>query len=71
MASAMTSWPSERPRRTTARYRRGPLALERAIAAIFALVERTPASGADELRLVAAQDESVALDRHFPAARLR
>jgi pyridoxine kinase len=47
------------------------LALERAVAAIFALVERTHASGADELRLVATQDELVAPDRHFPAVRLR
>ena len=47
------------------------LALERAVAAIFALVERTHASGADELRLVAAQDELLAPDRQFPAVRLR
>jgi pyridoxine kinase len=47
------------------------LALERAVAAIFALVERTHASGADELRLVAAQDALVAPDRHFAAVRLR
>ena len=33
--------------------------------------KRTHASGADELQLVAAQDELVAPDRHFPAVRLR
>jgi pyridoxine kinase len=47
------------------------LALERSVAAIYALVERTHASGADELRLVAAQDELIAPDRHFSAVRLR
>jgi pyridoxine kinase len=47
------------------------LALERAVAAIYALVERTHASGADELRLVAAQDALVAPDRYFAAVRLR
>jgi pyridoxine kinase len=47
------------------------LALERSVAAIYALVERTHASGDDELRLVAAQDELLAPDRHFPAVRLR
>jgi pyridoxine kinase len=46
-------------------------ALERSVAAIFTLVERTHTSGADELRLVAAQDELLAPDRHFPAVRLR
>ena len=46
-------------------------ALERAIAATFALVERTSAAGAEELELVAAQDELVAPARHFPAIRLR
>jgi pyridoxine kinase len=47
------------------------LALERSVAAIFALVERTHASGADELRLVAAQEKLVAPDRHFSAVQLR
>jgi pyridoxine kinase len=47
------------------------LALERAVAAIYALIERTYASGADELCLVAAQDELSAPDRRFPAAQLR
>jgi pyridoxine kinase len=47
------------------------LALERAVAAIYALVERTHASGADELRLVAAQDELLAPEHLFPAMRLR
>jgi pyridoxine kinase len=46
------------------------LALERAVAAIYALVERTHAAGADELCLVAAQDELAAPDRQFPAVRL-
>ena len=39
--------------------------------AIFTLVERTHTSGADELRLVAAQDELVAPDCPFPAVQLR
>jgi pyridoxine kinase len=47
------------------------LALERAVAAIYALVECTHASGADELRLVAAQDELLAPEHLFPAMRLR
>jgi pyridoxine kinase len=47
------------------------LALERAVAAMFALVERTSAAGAEELELVAAQDELVAPGRRFPAVRLR
>jgi pyridoxine kinase len=47
------------------------LALERSVAAIFALVEATHAAGADELQLVAAQDELVAPDRHFAAVRFR
>jgi pyridoxine kinase len=46
------------------------LAVERAIAAIYALVELTHASGADELRLVASQDDLVAPNRHVPAVRL-
>jgi pyridoxine kinase len=46
-------------------------ALERSVAAIFTLVERTHTSGADELRLVAAQDELVAPDCPFPAVQLR
>jgi pyridoxine kinase len=45
--------------------------LERAVAAMFALVERTRAAGAEELELVAAQDELVAPGRRFPALRLR
>jgi pyridoxine kinase len=44
--------------------------LERAVAAMFALVERTRAAGAEELELVAAQDDLVAPARRFPAARL-
>ena len=46
-------------------------ALERAVAATFALVERTSATGAEELELVAAQDELAAPARRFPAIRLR
>ena len=45
--------------------------LERAVAAMFALVERTCAAGAEELELVAAQDELVDPERRFPAVRLR
>ena len=45
--------------------------LERAVAAMFALVERTSAAGAEELELVAAQDELVAPPARFPAVRLR
>jgi pyridoxine kinase len=44
--------------------------LERAVAAMFALVERTSAAGAEELELVAAQDDLVAPPRCFPAVRL-
>jgi pyridoxine kinase len=44
--------------------------LERAIAAMFALVERTSAAGAEELELVAAQDELVAPAPRFPAIGL-
>ena len=46
-------------------------ALERAVAAIFALVARTHASGADELQLVAAQDELPAPTTQLRAWRLR
>jgi pyridoxine kinase len=45
--------------------------LERAVAAMFKLVERTHAAGADELRLVAAQDEFAAASTPFRAERLR
>ena len=45
--------------------------LERAVAAMFALVERTCADGAEELSLIAAQDELVAPQPRFPATRLR
>jgi pyridoxine kinase len=45
--------------------------LERAVAAMFALVERTSAAGAEELELVAAQDELIAPRPRFPAVRLR
>jgi pyridoxine kinase len=45
--------------------------LERAVAAMFALVERTCAEGAEELCLVAAQDELVAPPPRFAATRLR
>jgi pyridoxine kinase len=44
--------------------------LERAVAAMFALVERTSAAGAEELELVATQDDLVAPPRRFPAVRL-
>jgi len=47
-----------------------PLALERAVAAIFALVTRTQAGEADELRLVAAQDEFAPPQPGFRAERL-
>jgi pyridoxine kinase len=47
------------------------LALERSVAAIYTLVERTHASGADELCLVAAQDELLAPDHHYLAVQLR
>jgi pyridoxine kinase len=53
---------------TTAELRAG---LERAVAAMFALVERTCAAGAEELELVAAQDELIAPGSRFPAVRLR
>jgi pyridoxine kinase len=45
--------------------------LERAVAAMFALVQRTSAAGAEELELVAAQDELVDPAPRFPAVRLR
>ena len=45
--------------------------LERAVAAMFALVERTCAAGGEELELVAAQNELVDPERRFPAVRLR
>jgi pyridoxine kinase len=45
--------------------------LERAVAAMFALVERTCAAGAEELELVATQDDLVAPVPRFPAMRLR
>jgi pyridoxine kinase len=45
--------------------------LERAVAAMFALAERTSAAGAEELELVAAQNELMDPARRFPAARLR
>jgi pyridoxine kinase len=45
--------------------------LERAVAAMFALIERTVAAGAEELELVAAQDEFVASSTPFCAERLR
>jgi pyridoxine kinase len=45
--------------------------LERAVAAIFALLERTAAAGAEELELVATQDELVEPGRRFPAIRVR
>jgi pyridoxine kinase len=45
--------------------------LERAVSAMFALVERTSAAGAEELELVAAQDELVAPASRFVAVRLR
>jgi pyridoxine kinase len=46
------------------------LALERATSAMFDLVERTQASGADELRLVAAQDAFDPASPRFRAQRL-
>ncbi|MGH6919457.1 MAG: pyridoxal kinase, partial [Geminicoccaceae bacterium] len=46
------------------------IALERAVSAMFALVERTLAGGADELRLVAAQDEFDPATPRFRAQRL-
>ena len=46
-------------------------ALESAVSAIFALVERSFESGTDELRLVAAQDDLVSVDVRFPAEPLR
>jgi pyridoxine kinase len=45
--------------------------LERAVAAMFALAERTSAAGAEELELVAAQDDLVAPRTRFAAVRLR
>jgi pyridoxine kinase len=45
--------------------------LERAVAAIFALLERTAAAGAVELELVAAQDALIAPCPRFRAERLR
>jgi pyridoxine kinase len=45
-------------------------ALERAVSAMFALVEHTRAQGADELRLVAAQDEFDPPTPRFRAQRL-
>jgi pyridoxine kinase len=45
--------------------------LERAVAAMFALVARTSAAGAEELELVAAQDELIDPPRRFAAVRLR
>jgi pyridoxine kinase len=45
--------------------------LERAVAAMFALVERTCAASAEELELVAAQDDPVDPGRRFPSVRLR
>jgi pyridoxine kinase len=45
--------------------------LEQAVAAMFALVERTCAAGAEELALVAAQDAFVASSTPFRAERLR
>jgi pyridoxine kinase len=45
--------------------------LEHAVAAMFALVERTSAAGAEELELVAAQDDLVAPPARFAAVRLR
>jgi pyridoxine kinase len=45
-------------------------ALERAVGAMFALVARTSAEGAEELRLVAAQDDYRVPRRVFPAERI-
>jgi pyridoxine kinase len=47
------------------------VALERAVAATFALVERTSAAGAEELEIVAAQNELVLPQPRFSAVRLR
>jgi pyridoxine kinase len=47
------------------------LALESAVAAIYALVEATHASGADELCLVAAQDDFALPELAFRAERMR
>jgi pyridoxine kinase len=44
--------------------------LERAVAAMFGLLERTAAAGAEELELVATQDELGAPALRFPAHRL-
>jgi len=46
------------------------LALERAVSAMFELVERTEANGADELSLVAAQDAFDPVTPRFRAQRL-
>ena len=46
-------------------------ALERAVAAMYAVVEATFRAEARELRLVAAQDQIAAPARVFPAERLR
>jgi pyridoxine kinase len=46
------------------------LALERAVSAVFDILERTGASGADELRLVAAQDAFDPATPRFRAQRL-
>ena len=46
------------------------LALERAVSAMFDLVERTASGGADELRLVAAQDAFDPVTPRFRAQRL-
>ena len=45
--------------------------LERAVAAMFALVERTAAAGAEELELVAAQEDYAVPRDLFPAERVR
>jgi pyridoxine kinase len=45
--------------------------LERAVSAMFALLERTCAAGAEELELVAAQDDLIVPPARFPAPRLR
>ena len=47
-----------------------PQALERSVSAMYALIERTLELGADELRLVAAQDALAADDVRFAATRL-
>ena len=46
-------------------------ALELASAATYAVIERTHAAGADELQLVATQDQLVAPKTRFPARRVR